>query len=349
VSDTGIGMEQEFLDKVFEKFTQEDQTVSKNYGGTGLGMTIVKELVRLMDGSMRIQSQKGAGTTITIEFPFSISEEPQIENAVPVVLPIEKLKGRKILLVEDNPTNRIVACSMMQPYGLEITEAEDGYDALEKLKNQLPELILMDIQMPGMDGIETTIQIRKRYGTTIPIIALTANVLLPMQVKCRENGMNDFLAKPYEEEDLIAKICRGLQLEMKEGIPVLPVISSSSSAPIIELPKELYNLSKLEKLSRGDTVFMKKMLGIFLNEVPQTLQRLETACNELNYAEIKASAHRLKPSVTDMGIFSIKEILAETEIAAMEQDKSIVAKHQPRISSTIQEVLVQIKEKYEAL
>ncbi len=338
VSDTGIGMEGDFLNKIFEKFTQEDQRVSKQYGGTGLGMTITSELVKLMDGKLNLSSQKGSGTTVTIEFPFEISTAPiqQEKNILPDS--IFNLKSKKVLLVEDNPTNRIVASSMLMPYGIELTEAEDGYIALDLLKQFKPDIILMDIQMPGIDGLETTRRIRELYGNEFPIIALTANVLLPMQIKCKESGMNDFLAKPFEEEDLIAKITSLL----KTDVQILP--QTASIEPIVQSEIQasdfpLYDLSKLEKLSRGDKEFLNHMVSIFIKEVPNTLAKLKKALAEENYTDMKAYAHRLKPSIKDMGIISLKDILPETEQAAEEHNLDLLKKHIPIIGNTIELVI----------
>ncbi|HPH81350.1 MAG TPA: PAS domain S-box protein [Flavobacteriales bacterium] len=341
VSDTGIGMEPEFLDKIFEKFTQEDQRVSKHYGGTGLGMTITRELVKLMEGKLQISSQKGSGTTVSVEFAFEQTSEPEQLKTINQAIEIPALKGKKILLVEDNPTNRIVANSMLQPYGVEVKEAENGYLALEILRSYVPDLILMDIQMPGIDGLETTVRIRQEFGNAIPVLALTANVLLPMQLKCKESGMNDFLAKPFEEEDLVGKIAGLLNIQ------AIPVVSKTSSdlpeqSNLLSTDLPLYDLSKLEKLSRGDQDFLNHMLSIFIKEVPITLAKLKQALVEENFADMKAYAHRLKPSIKDMGVQSLKDILPETEQAAEEHNLELLKKHIPFIGQTVELVIDQL-------
>jgi CheY-like chemotaxis protein len=293
VSDTGIGMDDGYLNRIFEKFTQEDERISKLYGGTGLGMTITLELVKLMGGHLFITSKKGSGTQVTLEFSFEKATELSKPQNQLAEIPIACLKGINVLLVEDNPTNRIVATSMMEPYGIIVTEAENGYEALDKLRSFTPDLILMDVQMPGIDGLETTQQIRKKIGLELPIIALTANVLLPMQVKCRESGMNDFLGKPYDEGELISKIATMLKLpevcnpqsEFYQENSCNQAVSTKVEIETFTAP--LFNLTKLEKLSRGDDDFMSRMLGIFMREVPVTVQKLnEFPTKELRFKSI---------------------------------------------------------------
>jgi response regulator RpfG family c-di-GMP phosphodiesterase len=199
----------------------------------------------------------------------------------------------------------------------------------------------MDIQMPGIDGLETTIRIRQEFGNAIPVLALTANVLLPMQLKCKESGMNDFLAKPFEEEDLVSKIASLLNI-----LPITIVHPTSTEQHEVtneatsDLP--LYDLSKLEKLSRGDQDFLNHMLSIFIKEVPITLAKLKHALVEENFTDMKAYAHRLKPSIKDMGVQSLKDILPETEQAAEEHNLELLKKHIPLIGQTVDRVISQL-------
>jgi PAS domain S-box-containing protein len=351
VSDTGIGMDDGYLNRIFEKFTQEDERISKLYGGTGLGMTITLELVKLMDGHLFITSKKGSGTQVTLEFSFEKATELSKPQNQLAEIPTACLKGINVLLVEDNPTNRIVATSMMEPYGIIVTEAENGYEALDKLRSFTPDLILMDVQMPGIDGLETTQQIRKKIGLELPIIALTANVLLPMQVKCRESGMNDFLGKPYDEGELISKIATMLKLpevcnpqsEFYQENSCNQAVSTKVEIETFTAP--LFNLTKLEKLSRGDDDFMSRMLGIFMREVPVTVQKLNDAIKRNDLLEVKALAHRLKPSINDMGISSLKEIIQETEEAAEEGNSTIPLRNIPIIQHTVDEVMNQLRKR----
>lgn len=351
VSDTGIGMDDGYLNRIFEKFTQEDERISKLYGGTGLGMTITLELVKLMGGHLFITSKKGSGTQVTLEFSFEKATELSKPQNQLVEIPVACLKGIHVLLVEDNPTNRIVATSMMEPYGITVTEAENGYEALDKLRSFTPDLILMDVQMPGIDGLETTQQIRKKNGLDVPIIALTANVLLPMQVKCRESGMNDFLGKPYDEGELISKIAVMLKLpevcnpqsEFYQENTCNHAVPTTVEIETFTTP--LFNLTKLEKLSRGDDDFMSRMLGIFMREVPVTVEKLNDAIKRSDLSEVKALAHRLKPSINDMGISSLKDILQETEDAAEEGNSSIPLRNITIIQHTVDEVMNQLRKR----
>ncbi len=203
VEDTGMGIDKKYLKKIFQKFSQESVNVARKYGGTGLGMAITKQLVDIMDGKITIESRKDEGTRVTIGISLPIGQSSEKPEKPKHLIRNQKLKGKKILLVEDNKLNRLVANSILSSFGLKVTEAVNGEIAVEKLRNEMFDLVLMDMQMPVMDGITATVMIRKEINTTIPIIALTANALKSEKSRCLEAGMNDFISKPFEEERLL--------------------------------------------------------------------------------------------------------------------------------------------------
>jgi signal transduction histidine kinase/CheY-like chemotaxis protein len=209
IADSGIGMEENFIKMIFTKFSQENNTLRRKYGGTGLGLAITHELVNLLGGKIQVESEKGRGTKFIMDFNFEIhSNQPKDEAPMPIDY-MKTLSGKNILLVEDNQMNRLVATNLLKRYQINIVLANHGREALEKIEEQSFDMILMDLQMPVMDGLEATRLIRKQNNKT-PIVALTANAFKSEIASCYEAGMNDFATKPFEVEVLLSTIAKNL-------------------------------------------------------------------------------------------------------------------------------------------
>lgn len=208
ISDTGIGMSEEFAKHIFEPFSQEHSGARTEYQGTGLGMAIVKELVRQMNGTVTVSSKKGEGTTFVVTLPFALAE-PDTAVQKPA-----SIAGLKLLLAEDNELNAEIAQILITDQGAKLTVVTDGKQAVERIANSPAgtfDAVLMDIMMPVMDGLEATRAIRamdRADAKTIPIIALTANAFEDDAEKCQEAGMNAHLAKPMEIDKLVATVSR---------------------------------------------------------------------------------------------------------------------------------------------
>ena len=210
VTDTGIGMDKEFASRLFQNFSQEDRSTARKYGGTGLGMAISKQLVDLMGGSIHVTSEKGKGTAVHFSIPFKKGTEKDIISNSEGIFDAGLLLNKRILLVEDNEMNRLVASTILESYGLILTEVVNGKEALETLSREPYDLVLMDVQMPVMDGLEATRTIRKEISRELPVIALTANAIKGENDTCFNAGMNDYISKPFKEEDLIATMLKWL-------------------------------------------------------------------------------------------------------------------------------------------
>ncbi len=208
VEDTGIGMDKKFLKSIFQKFSQENVNTARKYGGTGLGMAITHQLVGLMQGTIGIESRKGYGTKIVIclSFPLGMDRDLPVKDEMPVNLGL--LRGKEILLVEDNRLNRLVASTILKMHGVIVTEAINGQLAIDLLKSNHYDLVLMDMQMPVMDGLTATKIIRSEISAKVPIVALTANALKGEEDKCIKAGMNDFISKPFDESKLLRVILK---------------------------------------------------------------------------------------------------------------------------------------------
>ena len=201
VKDTGIGIPEDKIDTIFQSFTQENATTSRKYGGTGLGLTITKRLIELQGGSLKVQSRVGVGSDFTFSIPFDVVNKIQENNNLDFDIEKVCFNQQKILLVDDNKINLLVAKLLLVHWNLEVDEANNGLVALELVKNNHYDLILMDMQMPEMDGLEATklIRLMNNDVKNIPIIAMTANVLEEEKNKCFDAGMNDYISKPFNK------------------------------------------------------------------------------------------------------------------------------------------------------
>lgn len=306
IKDTGIGMSEEYVKQIFKKFNQEDSSISRKYGGTGLGMAITRELIYLMKGEIKIKSEKNVGTEISIFLDMKKSREKVSSKSIEIKEHIS-IEGTKVLLVEDNELNQLVAENSLTHFGCEVTKADNGKMAVDILSKNRFDIILMDIQMPELDGIEATKILRKDFRLTTPIVALTANAFKTEIDNCISAGMNSYITKPFDEDELLKIIYKNIKMQNNSG----------TGNP--ETEKVLYDLTNIQALSRGNDEFIQKMLSIFISQTQQTIPMVEKAFEEKNYAEISRLIHRIKPSIEGVGIFSIKEIVKELEIKSKEQ------------------------------
>ncbi|NBB34733.1 ATP-binding protein [Pseudomonas sp. BC115LW] len=212
VRDSGIGISPDNLEQMFNAFQQADSSISRRYGGTGLGLPIARTLAERMGGTLRAQSVEGQGSVFTLEMPLALSRQ-----TLPTPVPAARAassngEGRNVLLVEDNPVNQTVIEAMLRSLGFTVSVANDGAQAVRSAESLIFEAILMDCRLPIIDGYEATRQIRQLPGCSeVPIIALTANALQGDREACLAAGMNDYLAKPFKRTDLQQILQRWLQ------------------------------------------------------------------------------------------------------------------------------------------
>lgn len=311
VKDTGIGMEKEFVEKIFEKFNQEDISVGRRYGGTGLGMSICKELINLMDGSIEIKSKKNEGTTVAFTIPFTKGKAEHLPVKETYTVDTQIIGGKKILIVDDNEMNRLVATTILSNYQADLKEVVNGEEAIEAFNQNTYDLVLMDVQMPVLNGIEATSIIRNTIKSTVPIIALTANAIKGESEKCLSVGMNDFIAKPFEEQELIRKIVNWLEKE------------ENFSKNHITATIPLYDLTKLEQISEGDNIFIKKMISLFIEQMPVTMNEIKQAYDENNLDTVGTLIHRIKPAINNMGIKSLENKILKIESLTEKNIKTV--------------------------
>ena len=342
IKDSGIGMEEKFVRHLFDKFSQEYESVSRKYGGTGLGMSICKNLVELMGGKISAESIKGQGSCISfvLEFKKGIESDMAVKESIQ----FEKnfLLNKIILIVDDNDMNRLVASIIIKAYGATIIEAINGKDAVEKTISSKPDIILMDLQMPIMNGFEATTAIRAAEDNT-PIIALTANAIKGENDKCFAVGMNDFISKPFKEEDLLKVISKWLGKELK----TTTVITERNIEPTVQILNEtLYNLSNLEAISNGNEAFIKKLLGIFYTQTPQLVVDIKQAYKDNDLEKVSALAHKIKPTIDNLGIISIIQLVKDIEATAKAKVNTDLHVMLQKFADTLEMVLQKMHEEH---
>ncbi len=297
VTDTGVGIPEEKLNTIFESFSQADASVTRRYGGTGLGLTIVKQLVELQKGKIHVVSREHVGSTFSVVIPYQIG---RVKTITQVPKPARKLKDINtsqlhVLLVEDNDINRLYAKSILKNWQCHIDVAENGLVAIEKVKNNFYDVVLMDVQMPVMDGYEATKAMRAMHQSArVPIIALTANATHSDVEKCLASGMNDYLPKPFTPEDLYHKLFKDLKIRPSTRLPK-PKIA-------VRAVNGTYNLDYLKSVSGNNREFIHEMITTFLQTLPGILLDMQTAMEAQTWDRLSRLAHQIKPSFTLMGL-----------------------------------------------
>lgn len=300
ISDTGIGIDKDKLKEVFERFNQGEDSTTRNYGGTGLGLSIVKSLILLQNGDIEVTSEQGKGTTFHFYIPYQISEE-QLNIHPKTNTQYFKDSSNaplKILVVDDNEINQSLMKHLLSQWNIDFDIASNGLEAVEYLRNNDCDLVLMDIQMPQMDGHVATQKIREELKLNIPIIAMTAHALAGEREKCMSRGMNEYISKPIKEEELF-KLISNFGLKETEKTET----KSEEIAPVYEF----IDLTYMKSISNGDQSFERTVTQQFLDKVPSHLQELKSAYEKNDFKLLKLRAHDLKSSVAIMGLHTLLE------------------------------------------
>jgi PAS domain S-box-containing protein len=303
VRDTGIGIEKGKLQTIFERFEQAGDFVNRKYGGTGLGLSIVKELVLLQHGSIEVESEPGLGTVFTLVIPYKIATDaptrPAAEETVP--LPGRAFENLCILAVDDNEINLDLVKHLFKSWQLNFDLAKNGKEAISKLEQKKYDMVLMDIQMPEMDGYAATQQIRGSLQSAIPVIAMTAHAMAGEREKCISYGMNEYISKPLHEEELLRLITRFTARNSNNH-------SQNNTVENIGMGSyQFIDLHYMKEISKGNTDFEKTVTEQFIEAIPGNMQLLKMAWQQHNLPELRQLAHNMRTTVSVMGL---NEVLA---------------------------------------
>lgn len=296
VSDTGIGIRKNEIKKIFENFQQASSETSRIFGGTGLGLAIVKQLIEAQNGKIKVKSTVNVGSTFSFTLIF---DKTNVDAVIePEILELNtEVKNTKILVVEDMELNQLLMKTLLDDFGFECEIASNGKIAIEKLKLKKFDIVLMDLQMPEMNGFETTLYIREKMKLDIPIIALTADVTTIDVEKCKQVGMNDYVSKPVDERLLYSKLIGFI----KKPIMVIEINNESDS----KSPKIKYvDLSYLSKITNSNPVLMTEIINTYLKQTPPLIDLMKQSYIDKDWHSLKATVHKMIPSFAIMGIDS---------------------------------------------
>ncbi len=302
VSDTGIGIPADKLLKIFDNFQQANSKTSRLFGGTGLGLAIVKQLVEAQEGTIKVQSKMGQGSTFSFTLSFkktNIRIEAESDHGIELE-PV--IKNIKVLVVEDIALNRLLMKTLLEDFGFEIDQAENGKVAIEMLKNNSYDIILMDLQMPEMNGFEAAGHIRTSMGSSIPIIAITADVTTVDVDKCKSVGMNDYISKPINEKVLYKKIV---------GLVKQPALAKQHIENIKTNDLKCIDLAYLTHRTKSDSKLMIEMISLYLEQTPPLIQAMKKSLQDKNWDMLYDATHKIIPSFSIMGISPDFELIAK--------------------------------------
>ena len=294
VTDTGIGIPENRLDHIFENFQQATSGTSRLYGGTGLGLAIVKQLVEAQNGTIHVKSKVNEGSTFSFTLSFQ-KTNAEAASELEIVESDVEIKNIKVLVAEDIALNQLLMKTILDDFGFERDIAENGKIAIEKIQTTFYDVVLMDLQMPEMNGFEATDYIRNVLHSKVPIIALTADVTTVDLAKCRTVGMNDYIAKPVDERLLYSKIV-GL---VKKPMPII-VQKDGVKERVVRI--KCIDMDYLSRRTKSNPTLMMEMISLYLEQTPPLINAMKQGLRNKDWESLYSAVHKMIPSFSIMGI-----------------------------------------------
>ena len=297
ISDTGIGIPESKVEKIFESFQQATSDTSRIYGGTGLGLAIVKQLIETQGGTLDLKSQPFVGSTFSFIMSFQKSSE-EMEEEIDIVELESEYKDIKVLVVEDITLNQLLMKTLLDDFGFERDIAGNGKIAIEKLGQKSFDIILMDLQMPEMNGFEATEYIRNQLHSNIPIIALTADVTTVDLEKCKAVGMDDYISKPVDERILYNKIVnlvRKVKMQVK-------INEKTEKIKLMTEGQRYVDLAYLSHRTKSDPKLMLEMIEAYLEQTPPLVLTMKKSFEDKDWSTLQAAVHKMIPSFSIVGM-----------------------------------------------
>lgn len=312
VTDTGIGIPEDKLDRIFENFQQASSRTSRLYGGTGLGLSIVKQLVEPQGGSIHVKSKIDEGSVFSFTLSFQ-KTDAEVEAEAEILELDTEIKNIKVLVVEDIALNQLLMKTLLDDFGFEQDVAANGKIAIEKLFQKSSnatiksyDIVLMDLQMPEMNGFDTTEYIRKTMNSKIPIIALTADVTTVDLAKCKAVGMNDYISKPVDERVLYSKI---IGLVRKPALIKYNEDKGNGNGQSEKI--KCTDLAYLIRRTKSDPKLMMEMIALYLEQTPPLITIMKKSFRDKDWGSLYAAVHKMIPSFSIMGMSTDFENMAK--------------------------------------
>ena len=340
ITDTGIGITKSKLGSIFENFQQATSGTARLYGGTGLGLAIVKQLVEPQGGSICVKSKVDEGSTFSFVLPFLKTKadaeiQPEIVELDPKIINI------KVLVVEDIALNQLLMRTLLDDFGFECDIAANGKLAIEKLHAKSYDIILMDLQMPEMNGFEATEYIRYTMNSNIPIIALTADVTTTDLAKCRAVGMNDYIAKPVDDRLLYSKIVGVVKKTMllNEHLEILNVKS---------IKPKCTNMDFLNLHTKSNPALMMEMISLYLEQTPPLIATMKQSSHSEDWDLLYKTVHKLIPSFSIVGISAEFENMAKKvqEYAGTKQQTDKIHDMVPQLEDICNQACIELEDEF---
>jgi PAS domain S-box-containing protein len=345
VADTGIGIPENKIEKIFENFQQASSGTSRLYGGTGLGLAIVKQLVEPQGGSIRVESKIDEGSIFSFILSFQKTKsEAEFDFGILELDP--EIKNIKVLVVEDIALNQLLMKTLLDDFGFERDIASNGKIAIEKLQSKSYDIILMDLQMPEMNGFEATEYIRNKLNSKIPIMALTADVTTVDLAKCKAVGMNDYISKPVDEKLLYSKI---IGLVKKQGSIKTTVHNEYEKKRSEKL--KCTNLNYLMLRTKSNPALMMEMISAYLEQTPPLISAMKQSLLDKDWKSLNSAVHKILPSLSIMGISEdfVNTAKKIQEYASSQQHKDVIPELILQLENICSQACIELEEEFNTI